>query len=697
MKKMDFKKVTNCIKKTIVAAGVGVFIAGMGAIPAYAEEQVGTVAGHPIFDNQFEGIQIEDGGSETLTRRSASFATKYDPRLTGKVANHVEDQGNYNTCWAFSTIAAIESNLIKKGYENANVNLSENHLAYFFYNRVTDPVGYTAGDLNQCRGNIWSQNGGTLLGTALSLTTWAGVVKETQSEDDAYGQYVPRTLSASTCYKSDYRVANTYFFNYSVSTIKQAIMDYGAVASGIYMDSDYWNLTNGAYYYPYDAGNHAVAIVGWDDNYSRNNFVSSCRPKANGAWLVKNSYGATYDGKPLGDNGYMWVSYEDKSLQEIIAFDMEPVSQSYDKNYQYDGTANPALYYYEASGTSYANVFKVKSSSYNEELKAIGVDVLTTNVKYSIQIYTGVTGTSPTSGKAMFATAQTGTITTAGYNQIPLKQVVTLTPGEKYSVVVTLKSPNGKKVKMACDCSYKGSWIAFNATVKSGQSYVKEGKTWYDTGKTSGAKVIKIWGDGTNGSPVYAGLTYSNVRIKAYTDNTTQKTTYKLSSTSLGLSKGSSAKLAVNISPSTVKRKITWSSSNKKVATVSSAGKVTGKAYGTATIKAKFVAGSKTKTLSCKVTVGPSKISGFKVSGGKKKITVSWKKNCAATGYEIYYSKKKSSGYKKLTAITSNSKTKYIKKKLASGKYYVKMRPYLKQKGKKLYGSYTAVKAVTVK
>lgn len=685
MVKRNWKAAGSWTKKMFLALGMGLCIAGMGTFPSHAAgQQVGTVAGHPIFDNTFNGVDIEDGSDTTLTKRGVSFATKYDPRTTKKVSNRVEDQGNTNTCWAFSTIAAIEGNLIKKGYENENVNLSENHLAYFFYNRTADPVGYTAGDANLNTNSTWVMNGGTLQGTALALATWSGVVKETTSEDDAGGAYSPKALAASACYRSDYKVANTYFFNYSVNTVKQAIMDYGAVASGIYMDNSYWNLTNGAYYCPKKDGNHAVTIVGWDDSYSRMNFNSSSRPKRNGAWIVKNSYGATYQGKPLGDYGYMYVSYEDASLREIVAYDMVKASQAYDNNYQYDGTANPALSWGLASGTTYANVFKTKASKsgYNEVLKAVSVDVLTTNVKYSLQVYTGVTSTSnPTKGKAMFSKPQTGTLTEAGYNQIVLKSPVTLTAGEKYSVVITLRAADGGSVSMACESQYNAGWISFSTAVGKAQGYIYRNKKWYDCGD------YREIGSGNT----------CNLRIKAYTDNTVQKTTYKLSNKTMGISKGSSATLSLKVTPSSVKRKVTWTSSNKSVATVSSSGKVKAKTYGTATIKAKFVAGSKTKTLSCKVTVGPSKVKSFKVTGSKKKITVRWKKNNAASGYVIYYSKNKSSGYKTLATITSKTKTKYIKKKLKKGTYYVKMRPYLTKSGKKLYGSYTAVKKVTVK
>lgn len=611
--KQQFALWKKNLKKGILTLGIGLCITGFG-MPVVMAGQVASFDGHPIFDHEYEGIDIDDSSQSVITRRGASYAAKYDPRQTQGITK-VEDQGQTDTCWAFSTIAAIESNLVKKGYENNSINLSENHLAYFFYNRQTDPVGYTVGDRNINLKGSWDENGGNLATTALSLTTWAGVVKETVSEDDSKGEYAPKALPAGDCYKSDYRVKNVYFYNYNVNTVKQAIMDYGAVASGIYMHEtqeeyySYWNETTNGYYCNSTAddgwknGNHAVAIVGWDDNYSKNNF--NIKPQNNGAWIVKNSWGSGW-----GDGGFMYVSYEDTSLDEITAYDMETVTQSYDYNYQYDGSAGTAYFNMFASGTQYAQVFQVKGnkSGYNEILKAISVDVQSTNVMYSIQVYTGLTNPgNPTSGRAMFGTPQSGTLVNAGYNRIELKTPITLTSGEEYAVVITLSSSSGSPVYIACDVSVNAGWIAFKATGSLNQSFVYFKKQWCDLVRTDSA----------------------NLRIKAYTDSTNQKTSYKLNNTSLGISKGSSATLSLVTTPASVKRKVTWTSSNKKVATVSSSGKVKGKAYGTATIKAKFIAGSSTKTLKCTVTVGPSKVKNLTVKGGKSKITAKWKKNTA--------------------------------------------------------------------
>ncbi len=676
------------LKKWLLCAGMGLLSIGMLPMNVRAE-QVATFLDRPIFDNAFGTMEVRETEEEVSlssygTNLGASYATKYDPRTTGKVSA-VEDQGNTNTCWAFAAIAAMESNLIKKGYANSNINLSENHLAYFFYNRQNDPLKNTKSDKNIPLSLSWYMRGGNSYAAGIHLASWSGVVKETVSEDDRTGAYAPKALAAGDCYKRDYVVEDAIFYNYSVKNVKKAITQYGAVSAGIGMYIDFLSADQTSYYCPYDVGNHAVTIVGWDDNYSRSNFNSDYRPTSNGAWIVKNSYGTS-----VHEDGYMYVSYEDASLCEILAFDMGTTATSGNNNYQYDGNAAPYTLPLP-SGITYANVFQAKASAkgYNETLDAVSVNLWTSGVKYTLQVYTGLTGSKPTSGKLVLN--QKGTLNNAGYCRIDLNKTVTLTYGEKYSVVLKLSAADGGNVSIGVEAPGVASsqdssgntisWLQFKAGVGKKKGYIKVSGYWLDCGD------IDDMGE---------RLGTLNLRIKAFTTTTNKKTTYKLSSKNLGVSKGSSSTLSLKTNPSSVKRKVTWTSSNKAVATVSSSGKVKAKSYGTATIKAKFVAGSKTKTLKCKVTVGPSKVKSFKVTTKKKKMVVTWKKSSAASGYEIYYARTKSGTYKKLSTIKSGSKTKYTKK-MSAGTYYVKMRPYMNKDGKKLYGSYTSAKKVTVK
>lgn len=95
--------------------------------------------------------------------------------------------------------------------------------------------------------------------------------------------------------------------------------------------------------------------------------------------------------------------------------------------------------------------------------------------------------------------------------------------------------------------------------------------------------------------------------------------------------------------------------------------------------------------------VKTSKLSSLK-STKKGTVKLSWKKNAKATGYEIYMSNKKSSGYKKVATIKNNNTVKYIKKKLKPGKkFFFKIRAYVVKKKVKTFTKYSAVKSITVK
>lgn len=132
----------------------------------------------------------------------------------------------------------------------------------------------------------------------------------------------------------------------TTSDIKNAIVTNGAVQIGIYynpnklintvkhitQNNEIISEGSCAYYNNSSDGfGHAVIIVGWDDEYPKENFKNDCRPKENGAWLCKNSWGTLW-----GEDGLFWISYENSDLVNPMTFACVS-SDSYDNIYQYDG------------------------------------------------------------------------------------------------------------------------------------------------------------------------------------------------------------------------------------------------------------------------------------------------------------------------------------------------------------------------
>lgn len=152
------------------------------------------------------------------------------------------------------------------------------------------------------------------------------------------------------------------------------------------------------------------------------------------------------------------------------------------------------------------------------------------------------------------------------------------------------------------------------------------------------------------------------------------------------------------------KGKITYTSGNKKIVKID---KTSGKASiigcGKAVITVKAAGNAEYKPGTKKVTVTiapkPQKISSVK-SPKKKTLTVKWKKDAKADGYQIQYSTNSKFKGAKTVDIKKNKTVKTtIKKGLKGGKkYYVRVRSYKKDgKKAKICGSYSKAKSVKVK
>ena len=147
--------------------------------------------------------------------------------------------------------------------------------------------------------------------------------------------------------------------------------------------------------------------------------------------------------------------------------------------------------------------------------------------------------------------------------------------------------------------------------------------------------------------------------------------------------------------------KMTYTSSDKKVVTVDSKGKISIKGSGKATITiraattATFNGASKNVT----ITVKPKKVTLSSVkSSAKKQMTIKWKRVATTTGYEIQYSTNKK--FKKSVAKKNINKASTISKtyKVKSGKqYFVRVCSYKKVGNQKIYGAWSTVKSVKIK
>lgn len=407
--------------------------------------------------------------------RSSNIPSSYNANLSAlKYISSVKNQNPYNTCWAFALTAAAESNMLRKGY--GAYDFSEYQLAYFTYNQAFDALGNTAGDSTRIvNGSNYLDLGGTNLWPMFALANWVGLVDETSAP---YGLATQSSaLSNNLAYNDLVHMQQCRMISMTDSQdVKQAIMDYGSVVSAINYNSSAFNSSTSALNYSGTSSNHAITIIGWDDNYSRANFAAGHQPSSNGAWLIKNSWGSY-------NYPYIWVSYEDSAItnQDAYAYSFE-LSGNYDNNYQYDGAYGS--YSYEVyNGESLVNRFTAKAGT-TERLKAVSIALYDDNVNYSIQIYKNSDASNPRSGQAMLSSPVTGTTTYAGYYTIDLNQNVTLNYGDTFSVVFTLKDMDAgdNSVDVFIDRSYtSNAGVKFTSNTEKNQSYlIDEDNRIYD-------------------------------------------------------------------------------------------------------------------------------------------------------------------------------------------------------------------------
>ena len=419
----------------------------------------------------------------------SALPTSYDNRKQHHVTP-IKDQNPYGDCWAFTTMAAAETNLLKSGIvNNPNaVDLSELQFAYRFYNRLNDPLGNTAGDTNDptSTGKLgFLDNGGNNWTSAFALSQWISPT----DEDNAPYTHNETTMLAgikkANAYQPSYIMKDAVFLpDDDITSIKQAILDYGSVSAGIAVQK----MSVYAKYF-YDGSkrfDHAVTIVGYDDTISKNKF--SIKPQHDGAWIVKNSWGTH-----ANDAGYFYLSY-DQPVNAVVAYQYM-AKDTYENNYFYDGSA--ALSEYTAGGeVTVANVFKAQkgTSTSPEYVEAVSIAFSGADTDYEVEVYTNLKDKQdPYSGSKALSMPVKGYRKYAGIYTIPLTHHVCVKPHTYYAVVVTCKNHYGDTTGLYVAENKNYGWINFKEQIQSDQSFLYVHHDWYDMANINACFRVKAF------------------------------------------------------------------------------------------------------------------------------------------------------------------------------------------------------------
>ena len=347
--------------------------------------------------------EVQSGGGDV------KLPSSYDYRKMGR-APQIGNQGSLGTCWAFASLKALESSLLP----GKPLELSVDHMTM-----------HNSFSMSQDAGGEYTMSMAYLL-------AWQGPVLESE---DPYGDgYSPDGLKPCL-HVQDIQILPAKDYE----AIKQAVYRYGGVQSSLYTsmrnyqsESVYYNRTTNSYCYIGDEKpNHDSVIIGWDDNYSKDNFNMGL--EGDGAFICTNSWGEDF-----GDQGYFYVSYYDTNIgvHNIVYTGVEPVD-NYDHNYQSDLCGWVGQIGYGRDSAWFANAY---TAGKGENLEAAGFYATDQNTDYEIYVARHLGEKADQTFGQRVKMAE-GRLRYAGFYTIPLDQKIVLDDGEKFAIIVKITTP----------------------------------------------------------------------------------------------------------------------------------------------------------------------------------------------------------------------------------------------------------------
>lgn len=423
--------------------------------PAYEEYLKKMESGEEMIN--MPSPYIIDG---TSIKNTYNEGSAYDPRKLNLMTS-VKDQGTLDVCWSFASLGTLESYLALNRDEYYD--FSEEHLRWW---GTADEEGYG-----------WHRDAARGGYDQIALgyfTAWAGPKLESDIPFQ-YSKLAPKPSNMNEA-ETAFNVSSIMYLKNDNETIKNAVLKYGGVYTAYFHSALYYDKINGTYCYPGQrtATNHSVIIVGWDDNYPKENFRLNSNIANDGAWLVKSSWGNNNN-----EGGYIWVSYEDTSILDEVyntnysILEAEQSNNNY-KLYQHDEEgADYTFKLTKENGEPETNLYAANLYDFTEDYNVLDSIVFqTTNQGAAYDLYyIPLKEDIPVIENKIVL--YSGTVPYSGYIKTDVKSFV-LPKGKGLIGVHIDNSINNKAASIGCqeNLVYSSGEYLYKAKVNLGESYI---------------------------------------------------------------------------------------------------------------------------------------------------------------------------------------------------------------------------------